>query len=157
MTTTWGDDKAIIKLAKNDQAALEKKVKKFLKNLFKTSTTTTDETEDAADEEHNENYSSEEVLAKLTDFYECIEKIGKKKDCKAFIAFTLELFLGHSRVRQLLLEAREKNRPVRRKLILLFCLLCNSQLDVCKDQDSLIDLILGTYDASFSIEGMFVD
>lgn len=140
---SWADEAAVRQLAKNDQATLEKKVKQFLKSLFKATTT---------EEESPEAYK-DEIVAKIDDFSGCVEKIGKKKDCRQFIAYTLELFMGHSKIRELFLENREQNRVIRRKLVKLFCLLCTSQLDDCKNQENLVDLILGTYDVTFSIEG----
>ena len=140
---SWTDESAILHLAKNDHSALEKKVKKFLKNLFKTSN----------QGDATEKIDESELVAKLSTFCECISKVGKKKDCKHFVAFTLDLFIGHSKIRESLLEKRDQNKLARRKLIELFCLLCTSQLEICKDRNNLVDLILGTYDATFSVEG----
>lgn len=140
----WKDESGIIELVKNDQNTLKKKVKAFLKNLFKPV--------DSNESDSEGRFDSQQVLLKLADLSECIESIGHRKVCKPFILCILDLFIGHSRIREFLLEKRDGF--VRRKLVELFCLLCSSQLDAAKEQENLIDLILGAYDATFSVEGM---
>ena len=145
-TGDWQDED-ILHLAATDQNALEKKVKHFLKTLL--------HSKSANEESPDQVVDHGEFLEKLTEFNDCIRAVCKRKKCRAFISFTLDLFIGHSKIREILLEKRDRF-TIRPKLVELFCLLCSGQIDLCKDRENLVDLVLGAYDATLSIEGMSI-
>lgn len=94
-----------------------------------------------------------QINENLDKLYNFIEKISCEKKAQDFTCHCLDLFMGHSKIRESLLM--RTNLEYREALLKLFCLLCEIQIEIVQFKDNIVDFILSAYDASLTVEGMF--
>ncbi|XP_027201896.2 nucleolar pre-ribosomal-associated protein 1 [Dermatophagoides pteronyssinus] len=136
----WSNDDDIVRLAAENPAELNDRVRQFLKNLFPKHCA----------ENINDTLNNEEILKNLNEFHTLIERISSREECFEFFDYTLDLIAGHSIIRQIFLQSSFGN--VRYKLIQLFYLLCTIRIDHCKQIENIVDFILSSYHATLSLE-----
>lgn len=129
----------LVELIKTDPFQVNKKVKKFLKNLFKTE-----------DEDFTGN---EQVYNTVEQFYQLVEKLSARKACRESLHNIFDLIIGHSVIREIFLKQDYRGSAIRTLFIRLFCLISEKCLDHCRECDNFVDFLLGSYDATLSFEG----